>query len=150
MDQSKKLVLAMLTITIFVLVVAISSFYVQMQIETGNMFGCAVLIPLFVPLLASIGLFIGTMIYYLLSPRFEKIDKDVVLNIFDEGEREVIKNLLENKGELPQAEIVRTTGLPKVKVHRILKRLESKKIITKERNRKINIIKLNKSLKGIF
>ncbi|MCD6590578.1 MAG: winged helix-turn-helix transcriptional regulator [Candidatus Aenigmarchaeota archaeon] len=150
MNDQKKIVLAMLVISIFVLIVALSSFYVQIQIETGNICGCVIPIYLFIPLLASIGLFIGTMFYYLLSPKFEKIEKDVILNLFDSDEKIIVETLIKNHGKATQAKITKSTGLSKVKVHRVLERLENKNVISKKKERKVNIITLNKDLLRIF
>jgi len=150
MNDQKKIVLAMLVISIFVLIVALSSFYVQIQIETGNICGCVIPIYLFIPLLASIGLFIGTMFYYLLSPKFEKINEDVILNLFDSDERIIVETLIKNHGKATQAKITKSTGLSKVKVHRVLERLENKNVISKIKERKVNIITLNKDLLRIF
>jgi len=150
MNDQKKIVLAMLVISIFVLIVALSSFYVQIQIETGNICGCVIPIYLFIPLLASIGLFIGTMFYYLLSPKFEKINEDVILNLFDSDEKIIVETLIKNHGKATQAKITKLTGLSKVKVHRVLERLENKNVISKIKERKVNIITLNKDLLRIF
>ncbi len=151
MDDSKKIVLGIMLISIFVLVVAVSSLYVQTEISSGNACGCFIPIPIFIPFIASIGLFIGTLIYYMFSPRFEnkKIDKNVLLDFVEGDERKVLKKLIDNK-ELGQAEIVRETGLAKVKVSRIIKKFEERGIIEKNRIGKINNIKLRKEILDII
>jgi len=52
-------------LSIFVFIVAISSLYVQIQIVEGNICGCLIPLPLFIPFIASVGLFIGTLSFYL-------------------------------------------------------------------------------------
>lgn len=51
-----------------------------------------------------------------------------------------------NNGELTQSDLVRKTKLSKVKVHRIVKRLESLGIVSKYPYGITNKIKLEKSL----
>ncbi|MEM7815895.1 MAG: helix-turn-helix domain-containing protein [Candidatus Aenigmatarchaeota archaeon] len=152
MSPHKKFLTGMLILTAFIFVVAISSLYVQIQVSSGNACGCAIPIYLFVPLIGSMGLMIGVLAYYLLSPKFEKppIDKKLLLNFMERNDAAVISALLENKGEMSQADIVRQTGLPKVKVFRIINSLKSKGIITKEQNKKINIIRLSEDIRKLL
>jgi uncharacterized membrane protein len=152
MNPQKKFLTGMLVLTVFIMAVALSSLYVQMQVEAGNVCGCAIPLYLFVPLLGSIGLFIGVLAYYLLSPRFERpaVDKSQLLAFLGKDEAIVMKALLDHKGEVPQAEIVRRTGLPKVKVFRILSSLQKRGIVSKEQNRKINIIRISEGMRKLF
>jgi len=147
MNDSKKIIFGILILSIFVLIVSTTSLYVQTHISSGNLCGCFIPIPLFIPFIASIGLFIGTLTYYLLSPRFDKnrLDKKFLLNFFDGEERNIFEVILE-KNEITQAELVKRTGLSKVKVFRILKRFENKGLIEKTSLGKTNLIKLNKEI----
>jgi len=61
-------------------------------------------------------------------------------------EKIVIKELERSNGEMTQSDLVRRTKLSKVKVHRIIKRLESLGIISKYPYGITNKIKLEKSL----
>jgi len=92
------------------------------------------------------------MAYYLLSPKFEKppVDKNQLLAFLGKDESSVMKVIIENRGEVPQAEIVRQTGLPKVKVFRILHSLKIRGIITKEQQKKINLVKLSEGMRKLF
>jgi len=151
MEHEKKVVFGMLILTSFVLIVAMSSLYVQMQFETGNLCGCVIPIYLFIPLLASIGLFIGTLVYYLLSPKFVvKPDKNSLLKFFNYDERKVIDILVSRKGKALQSEIVRESGLSKVKIFRVLEQLRRKGFIDKEPYGKTNRIVLKEDFKGLF
>ncbi len=151
MEHEKKIVVGTLVLTVFILLVALSSFYVQTQVEAGNAFGCMIPIYLFIPLLASIGLFIGTLVYYLLSPRFVvKPDKDLLLKLFDSDQRKVIGVLLSNEGSALQSKIVRKTDLSKVKVFRVLRKLKRKGFVDKQPYGKTNKIILKKELKDLF
>ena len=151
MEDSKKVILGILILSVFVLIVSVSSFYVQTEISSGNACGCSIPIPLFIPFLASIGLFMGTMIYYLLSPKFDKkkIDKNSLLNFLEGDERKVFGVVLDKK-EINQAQLVRETNLSKVKISRIIKRFENKGLIEKVSIGKINMIKLNKKISELI
>jgi len=152
MNPQKKFLTGMLVLTIFILAVALSSLYVQMQVSSGNACNCAIPLYLFVPLIGSMGLFIGVMAYYLLSPRFEKpaVDKSQLLAFLGKDEAAVMKVILNNRGEVPQAEIVRRTGLPKVKVFRILHSLKLRGIVTKEQQKKINLVRLSENMRKLL
>ncbi|MCD6495886.1 MAG: hypothetical protein J7K54_01310 [Candidatus Aenigmarchaeota archaeon] len=148
MEDRKKLIIVVMILSVFVFIVGVSSFYVQTQIETGNVCGCSIPITLFIPFLASVGLFIGTMIYYLLIPARPdgRIDRNVILGLFAHDERKVVSYLIEKNGSALQSAIVSGTGLSKVKVFRILERLSSKGITSKSPHGKTNMISLNKDL----
>jgi uncharacterized membrane protein len=94
----------------------------------------------------------GVLAYYLLSPRFEKppVDKTALLNFLQRDESSVIRVLLESKGETSQAEIVRRTELPKVKVFRILRSLENKGVVRKEQQKKTNLVRLSEGVKKLL
>lgn len=134
METKKEIMLGTLILSVFLFILSFSSLYVQTQISRGNACGCLIPLPLFIPFLGSLGLFIGVSIYSLLFPheKGSKISKDSLLKLFKKDERKVIGILLSNSGEYLQSEIVNETDLSKVKVHRVLKRLESKGIIRKE------------------
>ncbi|NOX71236.1 MAG: winged helix-turn-helix transcriptional regulator [Candidatus Micrarchaeota archaeon] len=157
MDTQKKIVIAVTIISVFVFVVAFSSLYVQIEIATGNVCGCAIPVWLFIPLLSSIGLLIGTLIYYLLhghegivSEKETAKGKDAMLaaaGMLPKDEALVLKILIEGNGKMTQSEIMKKSDHSKVKIHRILKRLAERGAISKTKDRKINIIELSPQLK---
>ena len=75
-----------------------------------------------------------------------EIKKEIIDTMVTPGEKVVIKQLEQNNGELAQSDIVRKTGLTKVKVHRIIKRLESLGIVKKYPYGLTNKIRLEKRL----
>ncbi len=151
MKQEKKIIFGTLVLAVFVFIVAISSLYVQMEISSGDVCGCAIPIPLFIPFLASIGLFIGTLFYHFLFPKYEKkIEKDTILKLFDKTEREIIEKLLENEGSCFQSKITGETNLSKVQVFRALENLVQRKIVKKEYYGKTNVVRLNKNIYNLF
>ena len=94
-----------------------------------------------------ISIFAGLSLLDLLRKKERKeVTKDVVNSMIMPDEKIVIKELEKNNGELTQSELVRRTKLSKVKVHRIVKRLESLGIVSKYPYGVTNKIKLEKSL----
>ena len=152
MEQSKKVIATSMIITIFVLAVSLTALYVQAQIEAGTVCTCAIPLPVLIPLISSIGLLLGTFIYYIYSPIFEKkeIDTKPLLKFLDTTEQRIMATILDNKGEISQARIASSTGLPKVKVFRTIGRLKSKGIVSKEPHGKTNLIKLNDDIRKLF
>jgi len=152
MNPQKKFLTGMLVITVFILIVALAALYVQIQVSSGNACNCEIPLYVLVPIIGAMGLFIGVLSYYLLSPKFEKpvVDKSQLLSFLGKDEAAVIKVILENKGEVSQAEIVRQTQLPKVKVFRILHSLKNREIITKEQQKKINLVRLSENMRKLL
>ncbi|MHA1852955.1 MAG: helix-turn-helix transcriptional regulator [Candidatus Heimdallarchaeaceae archaeon] len=152
MESPKKIISLSLILAIFVLVVSLSSWYVQMEIISGDVCSCAIPLPVLIPILASIGLLTGTLIYYVYSPKFDKaeINSNLILKFFQGDERAVIDVLLKNGGKLSQAKIVSSTGLSKVKVFRILERLKSRGLIEKESKGKTNMIRLSEDISNFL
>jgi competence protein ComGC len=151
MKQQKNLLLVMLIISVFVFITAISSLYVEMNILSGKACNCAIPLWLFVPLLGSLGLFIGALTYSLLKPgEATKIEsshdpealKNIILKFVPSPEeKEVVRILLERK-EVKQHELSKLTNLDKVKLHTTFKKLESQGAITKEKIGKMYAVRL--------
>ncbi len=76
----------------------------------------------------------------------KKLTKDLINTMTTPEEKLILKELEEAGGELTQSELVRKTGLSRVKVHRIVKRLERLEIISKYPYGVTNKIKLEKKL----
>ncbi len=156
MDTEKKIVFVVMIIAAFVFVVAFSSLYVQIEVSAGNACGCAIPVWLFIPLLSSIGLLIGTLIYYLLrrdKPVEQKSKADLkefastIVKMLPSDEAALVILLINNNGEMSQSRLIKDSGYNKVKVHRIIKRLESRGFVTKTKDRKINTITLVEVIK---
>ncbi|MBN1896212.1 MAG: hypothetical protein JW789_00605 [Candidatus Aenigmarchaeota archaeon] len=151
MEYQKKFIIGMILIAGFVLIIGISSFYVQMQIDSGNVCGCLIPITLFIPFLGSVGLLIGTLVYYFFNPFHEEnIDGNVFLSLFESDEMKVMKMLINSGGKASQARIVRETNLSKVKVFRILEKLSRKDVVSKESLGKTNNVTVNKKMMKCF
>ena len=93
-------------------------------------------------------IFIGGLIYYLLSLKIDKKDKKVRFNVntiiqfLDKDEKEILKQLSEKKGKMLQSEI---KDLSKLKKHRAIKKLKEKNIVKVEKSGNKNKIKLNEN-----
>jgi len=143
LSEKKRIMLTTAILASFVLIISLISLYVEMSIQSGNVCGCVIPIYLFIPISASLGLLVGSSIYYLILSTKEVRERDwsIIAKLLDEEERRVLEEIVE-KGEITQARIVKNTGLSRVKVHRILKKFERNGLIEKVRERKVNIIKL--------
>jgi predicted transcriptional regulator len=147
MEQSKKIMAGALVIAIFTLMVSLITWYIQGLIYAGNVCSCFIPLPIFIPLIGSIGLLIGILVYYLFSPKFErKIDKKIILGLFDGPGADILNCLIENNSEASQSHIVKKTGISKVRVHRTLEKLKKSGIIEKKSDGKTNHIILKKEI----
>ncbi len=146
MREEKNKFIAMLLLSFFVFITAIFSVYFEMQISSGYICRCSVPLWIFIPFIASLGLLVGFVTYSLVKmdkKSEEKIDKIVDKLVVDPDERKVIKLLIKRE-KISQNEIVKLTELNKVKVHRILKKLELMGFISKEKKGKIAVIRIVK------
>ncbi|MCD6434183.1 MAG: MarR family transcriptional regulator [Candidatus Diapherotrites archaeon] len=150
--MQRKIVLGMLLLSIFVFIVAFASFYVQIELSSGDVCGCLIPIPLFIPLLSAIGLFIGMLAFYLIKEptKEQKPKEESILKLFNSSEQQVLKVLKKHSGKATQAAIVRETGLDKVKVFRIIEKFLAKGIVEKRRFGRTNIVKLSDEFKRLF
>lgn len=67
---------------------------------------------------------------------------DLILPLLKGDEKAIFKQLMDSKGGMLQNKLVLETGLTKVKMTRVLSRLESKQLIVKERYGLTNKIRL--------
>jgi hypothetical protein len=95
--------------------------------------------------------FVSCLLYYLFSLKIDSQrgtinkNKEILFSILDEDEKKVIKKLINNNGKIVQSELSLEFG--KLKAHRVIKKLEEKKIIGIKRDGKTNQIKLNEELR---
>ncbi len=148
----KKIILAMLILSIFVFIVALSSLYVQEHVYEGDICACAIPVYLFIPFIGVLGLFIGTTTYYLLSPRFrnETQQKKLLLSLLRDDEARVMKILLESGGESTQARIAKQARLDKLRVFRAVQRLEKRGVVSREKEGKVVVVKLAENYRKLF
>jgi len=93
-------------------------------------------------------IFIGGLLYYLLSIKIEKKDQKVKFNVntimqfLDDDEKKILKQIGKQEGkEMLQSDI----KLSKLKRHRAIKKLKEKNIVKVEKSGNKNKIKLNEN-----
>ncbi|MFH1294513.1 MAG: hypothetical protein ABIH90_01055 [Candidatus Aenigmatarchaeota archaeon] len=156
MATSKKLVLGISIMAVFVFIVSAVSLYIQNLLTQNMLCGCIIPIYMIIPLLSSAGLFIGTFVYYLASEKVEKTEQGMKQNMektlvfLQKGEREVLKRIIQSGGEVSQASLTTGTELGKVQVFRILERLRQRGVIEKVPKGKTNAIRLATNLRELF
>ncbi len=145
MEVGRRILQTMLVLSIFTFIVAVTSLYVQMQMQ--NLGACTIPLPLFIPFIACLGLFIGTLIYSLMAPvKVKGIDVDAICKLLEADEAKVIKAILTHE-DITQAKISKITKLNKVRVFRILERLERRGVIKKVKRGKTNRILLSEEIR---
>ena len=94
-----------------------------------------------------ISILAGLSLFDLLRKKERKeLTKSVIDSMTTPEEKLIIRELEANNDELTQSELVRRTKLSKVKVHRIIKRLESLKVVSKYPYGVTNKIRLEKKI----
>lgn len=92
-----------------------------------------------------ISIFGGFSIWNLVRKSEIKSTKKAILDVFLlPEEKRVMDEIERHGGSLRQNEIVRNTGLSKVKVHRVIKNLEKKDLLQKQEYGMTNIVVLKK------
>src|SRR6056297_2959557 len=94
-------------------------------------------------------IFVGGLLYYLLSIKIEKKDKKVKFNVntimqfLDDDEKKILKQIKDKQeGKMLQSEV---KGLTKIKKHRAIKKLKEKNIVKVEKSGNKNKVKLNEN-----
>jgi len=98
-------------------------------------------IPLMVYGMTAVAMGVGALIVLLFQWRINRKQFQRLLRVLPSDERVVVELLLED-GRLEQTYIVAESGLSKVKVSRILSRLEQRGIIEKKPLGNTNLVKL--------
>jgi DNA-binding transcriptional ArsR family regulator len=68
--------------------------------------------------------------------------KESILNVLDESERSVVELMINAEGEITQAYIYKSTGMPKSSLSDTIKRLEKRNIIERKKEGRTNWLKL--------
>jgi uncharacterized membrane protein len=129
----------------FIFGVSFSTLYAQVHIAEGTACSCTLPIPLLIPTFSSLGVFVGSLVYYMLSPKIEKKEaKDVhlLLDMLEPDEKAIIKRIIESKGEISQSKLSSEFG--KVKTFRVLEGLRLRGVVEKMPYGKTNKVKLAK------
>ncbi len=151
MLKSKQLLISVMIIAIFLFIISFASLYTQRHISCGSTQTCTIPIPFLIPISASLGLFIGTLVYYLMVGRltqkntYLKKYHRIIGNLLEKEEKELL-NIIKDKKEITQAKLTSITNMSRVKVFRTVKKLQQKNLIEKEEHGKKRIIKIKKEL----
>ncbi len=106
--------------------------------------------------LSLVGMFVGSFTYYFISERYEQkigeIHKqtEAVYKFLDNEQKKILKILIKQKGRTTQAKLVESTGMSRVKISRLLQKMENKNIIEKVKKGMTNEIRLVKDLEILF
>jgi DNA-binding transcriptional ArsR family regulator len=96
-------------------------------------------------------IFVGSLLYYLFSLKIDEKEKfigknmEIIYSIIDKDEKKVLDKIIKNNGKIKQSSI--SKDYDKIKAHRIIKKLQEKRIVEIIKEGKTNTIKLNKELK---
>jgi len=146
--------IVIMLITGFIFAVSFATLYAQTQIVEGTVCSCTLPIPVLIPTFSSLGILVGSFVYYAMFPKLIETEKRlaedsrVVLDMLHTDERNIIKKIVENKGEITQSRLSSLFG--KVKTFRVLESLRKRGIITKESYGKTNKIKLDEKFNKIL
>jgi len=145
--MEKTILITIVLLAFFVFLVSFGTLYAQTHIVEGTACSCTLPIPLLIPALSSLGILVGSAVYYAMSVRMERMqekrwtDRDAFIQMLEPDERVVISKLIKNSGKITQSSLSKELG--KVKAFRVVERLRKRGIIRKERYGKTNIITFN-------
>ncbi len=139
---------------LFIFIISFTVFYTTENFSTV----CGCTLPLWVIIVAmsSLGLFVGLVTYYILSNNFlkekRKIEKNLIkfLDVLDVEDKTILKKIIDNGGEINQSSLSKSLKIGKVKMSRIVSKLQEKKILEKEKNGMTNKLILKKEIKDLF
>jgi len=121
--------------------ISLFSLYVGTHIAKGIICSYVNLAPYLMPVVYVLGFFLG---YSLIQIKSERKPEDLA-DLFEEGERDVVLAALRGR---TQADIARKAG--KVKAHRIVRSLETKGIVIREKKGNTYRLKPGKKLRKLL
>ncbi len=154
MNINRNLMIVVMLITGFVFAVSFSTLYAQTHIVEGTACVCTLPIPVLIPTFSSLGILIGSFVYYAMFPKIQETDKrvaedsQVLLDMLQSDEKTIIKQLVDNKGETLQSKLSRKFG--KVKTFRVIESLKRRGIVVKEQYGKTNKVKLSEKFRQVL
>lgn len=100
-------------------------------------------LPLLFYVISLVSIILGGFVVIMFQWKINKIQMERVLKILPEDERKIVSLLLKNNNSLEQNKLVALTGINKVKMSRIIKQLEYRKVLKKTNLGNTNLIVLN-------
>lgn len=152
------LAVGVLSLFIFIVLTFIFVFhlYLENKLVTPLLSPFAKYYVEFFLLTASLGFGVGTVTFYLMSSKVEKVKEvakvntEMMLSFFQPEERIVVNYLLNGNGQARQYDLARLEGLDKVKAHRILRRMKQRRLIEIVRVGKVNTVTLRREIREAF
>jgi uncharacterized membrane protein len=127
--------LAIAIIAVFglgIVLAILNGYYIE---DTGSS------IPLAIYAITAAAMVVGALIVLLFQWKINQAQLKRILQVLPEDERKIVELLLTNK-RMEQTYIVAESGLSKVKVSRVIMKLEQRKIVEKKPLGNTNLIKL--------
>lgn len=158
-NELRNIIIAIAIIMGFLFLVSFAIFYVRENYSAESCSvacSCKTSLPLIISLLSTLGVFVGTIMYYLLSGKFSREQKlmqagiNKTLNYLSKDEKAIVKALINNGGELSQSSLGKITAMNKVKTYRVISTLEKKAVVKKEKSGMTNKVILDNELKHIY
>lgn len=159
MDIRKKILLGLLTVSVFIFLVTVLVFvfalYSRGQIIPPILEPFLTYHMEFMVLMGVFGLLSGLVVYSLHNATMEKqkqivkTNTDIIMKFLGHDEREIVQLLLSKDGMTTQSEIAKLPGMSRLKAHRIARKLEGRGIIHVEKYGKINMIRIVDELKNL-
>jgi len=153
-ENYKRFASIIFIIIAFIFLVTFVSFYIK-EYSPGFCY-CGLPLWVIVLVISSSGLFIGGFVYYLFNKDHIKEKNKIVKGIkktlcfLEREEKNIITALIEHSGEITQKNLSDQTGFNKVKISRVINKLEVKGLIKKMKYGMTNKIVLNEDLKNLF
>jgi uncharacterized membrane protein len=98
------------------------------------------------------GVVVGAAVYFLLRENAQEKsveaagNAELLLSFLGSDERDVVRLLLDSEGHTTQAQISKSTGISRLRAHRVVGRLLARKLITAEKIGKTNMLWLANSV----
>ncbi|MBI5223915.1 winged helix-turn-helix transcriptional regulator [Candidatus Micrarchaeota archaeon] len=99
-------------------------------------------------MMAILGVSTGFFVYRTLNAKIEKQQKviqsnmELIMRFLSAEEREILNLLNEKQGRTTQSEIAKLPGMSRLKAHRLIKKMEERRLIHIEKYGKINMIRI--------
>ena len=99
MNIHRKLAIVVILITGFIFTVSFATLYAQTNITEGTACSCTLPIPVLIPTFSSLGVLIGSVVYYFMFPKINETDKKlvegtkIILDMLQPDERNIIKKI---------------------------------------------------------
>jgi len=148
----------------FVFAVSFFTLYAQTHIMDGTSCSCTLPIPILIPVFSSLGVMVGTIVYYFVVGKATERVREIrienkgeikesarkIVGMLQGDERKIVNMIIGNGGTMLQSRISKTGGMHKVKVFRVVERLVLRGIVEKKKYGKTNSVILTNEFKNIL